>query len=153
MTDGYWSHFSKENKKFFDALLSKDKNNVFLVLDLYTKIPKYIIFWDRMIVIDYSKSVFMFQEYDNFIQNNKEIKRKIEKFLKTGYMENQSSDFEKSFDSDMKSEESEPSHLPIPNYKIKTGQIDMESIRNLHLNKNKNVAKSIGFVKIPRPRY
>lgn len=153
LIEDYWNFFSNENGKFFNALLNKDKNNIFLVLDLYTEVPKYIIFWDRMIVIDASKSVLMFQEYDNFIQNNKEIKRKIEKFLKSGYMETQSEDFEKSFDFDIKKPESEPEKEFTTKYKVKAGPIDMESIRNLHLNKNKNIAKSTGFVKIPRPRY
>lgn len=149
----YWNHFSNENKKFFNALLNKDKNNIFLVLDNYTKIPKYIIFWDRMIVIDSSKSVFMLQEYDNFLQNNKEIKRKIEKFLKSGEMGYQDYDFQKSSEYNIKPEIDDATISTEPKHKVVTGKIDMQSLRNLHLDRNKNLAKTTGFSKIPRPRY
>lgn len=153
LIDDYWNHFSNENKKFFYSLLNKDKNNIFLILDNYSKVPKYIIFWDRMIAIDASKSVFMFQEYDNFIQNNKEIKRKIEKFLKYGEMENQDNDFEKSSKYDVKPENDDIIISPQRGYRAMTGKYDMESLRNLHLNANKNLTKTTGFSKIPRPRY
>lgn len=141
----YWNHFSNENKKFFDALLNEDKNNIFLVLDNYSKVPKYVIFWDRMIVIDASKSVFMFQEYDNFIQSNKEIKKKIERFLKYGEIGNQEHDIKPEYDDNIISQEK--------GYKTSIGKYDMESLRNLHLNRDKNLTKTMGFSKIPRPRY
>lgn len=149
----YWNHFSKENEKFFNALLNETKNNIFLVLDIYTEVPKYIIFWDRMIVIDVNKSVLMFQDYENFIQNNKEIKKKIERIIKYGKEDIKKDELEKTPDFELKPKESgTDATTELKNKsKIKTDSFDLDSFRNLHL--NKNLSKLQGFVKIPRPRY
>lgn len=79
-----WLFFSDGGEKFFNSLLNTTTNNIFVVIDKYELKPLYLIFWDRMIVIDNSNSIFMFQDYDMFMKEEIEIKNKIEDIIKRG---------------------------------------------------------------------
>ncbi len=141
LSDNHWSFLSGEGQKYFNALLNKDNNNLFIVLGNKDSLPKFLIFWDRMIVIDSSNSIIMFEEYDKFMKENVEIKNKIESHIK-GI---------KIASDDSEDEIENGSSNGISVRKIKT--FDPQSFREFHLRKEANPLKSNFFSKIPKRRY
>lgn len=141
LSNNHWSFFSGEGQKYFNALLNKDSNNLFIVLGNKDSLPKFLIFWDRMIAIDSSNSIIMFEEYDKFMKENVEIKNKMENHIKGIEIESKKSE----------NELEDESSIDVNNIKIKP--FDYQSFREFHIRKQGNPLKSNLFSKMPKRRY
>jgi hypothetical protein len=141
LSNNHWSFLAGGDQKYFNALLNKDSNNLFIVLGNKDSLPKFLIFWDRMVIIDSSNSIIMFEEYDKFMKENVEIKNKIENHIKGIEIESQKSE----------NELEDESSIGVSSRKITP--FDPETFRGFHIRKEANPLKFNLFSKIPKRRY